>query len=1359
MTDQLFGATSTLPAPAPINPSTRWVLHRAGIVNVWQYDSAELLFAGGRVLLRGSNGAGKSKALEVLLPFLLDGDTRAIDATGRDRTTVYWLMTDGRAEGNHVGYVWLELQMRDLGDDGEVSDRFLTIGAGLKAATVTRQSATWFFMTETARVGESLKLGAEVSVERLREQLGSEAVTQSATEHRRRVASKVFGLEDDARYRSLVHLLHRLRDPNIGNRVEAGELGSLLRDALPPVSETALDKAGERFETLDQIRDQLERIERTAAALTRFLADYASYARGRLVERAQAVVDAGAKLRRHRRELERLEAEAGRVHAQLTGAGEAVDRLRKAAQQAGSELDALKASEAYQQHRQLDDRRRAVRAKASEVATAMQAGSDMAAVAGRLDGALERVRVRVDNARQVVADTRAALDRQARAAGLDRGVLPDEAGAIPASSAVADGRRRAAEQARALAVTAARRADEAARVEEQAARSESDLTARQAGAETAAAEWQDVTASWSSAVGEWAGRPLPTTLTEAEDAEVVVDDTELRHLLDGVATSDGAGEEELRATAASAREMVAAVRGVARTLEGRARTALESIASMVSGLESEHAMLEGEEEARPAPSRYRDGERDPNEGAAFYELVEVSADLGQEEAAGLEAALEASGLLDAWVSAEGVLTDPATHDALWQAHAGQLPEGSRTLADVLTASDERVAPLLRTVALGDVPASDNDTGSPYVTFDGRWSLPPLSGSWEKPTTEYLGIAARRATRARRLADLERRIEEERRVLEVAEQHAKAAKAASEDVDRWLEELPPDGAVRTAAAEASAAERACAEAQARYDDDRRLAEQARVRARAARAELEHAAAADTLPTGIDELDMVISAATELAAALRHLRTEWADLDRLVVELAEAREHRDGQAAAAATAQRRAEDLQAELTREEVALRAIEEAVGASVAEVLRRVEEARSRQREAADEEPRAQERVLALARQHASLETRSEETGRLVEEASTSLSTADDRLQAAVRLPGVVTAALADADAITTLVDGYDAAGADGRSRLARQLLEQLSRLSGAGAPVSDGTILNRLHDLNEGLSGGYDVVDDEEDGVKFVMVADDSGRQPLPVVAERVSAEAASARERLAVGERETIERFLLGELAEEVRERLLEAHDLVRSANEALAAVRSSHGKGARLQWAVDEDMPDGARAAVKLLVTSPRSVDEDAQLRDALMDLISTERERDPAVSYAEHLRVALDYRRWHRFTVQVTDPSREGGARVLSPRLGLSQGEQRVLSYLALFAAASAHFDSIGRGCPRLLLLDDAFAKVDEPTHERLLRLLVDLDLDFVITSERMWGCFPRVPSLEIYEALRDPSTPGVALVHFHWDGHERHLVGI
>ena len=164
-------------------------------------------------------------------------------------------------------------------------------------------------------------------------------------------------------------------------------------------------------------------------------------------------------------------------------------------------------------------------------------------------------------------------------------------------------------------------------------------------------------------------------------------------------------------------------------------------------------------------------------------------------------------------------------------------------------------------------------------------------------------------------------------------------------------------------------------------------------------------------------------------------------------------------------------------------------------------------------------------------------------------------------------------------------------------------------------------------------------------------------------------------------------------------------------------------------------------EILVKRPRTSEEDLGLRRRADGHDPLQREKDPALGYLEHLREALDYRRWYRFAVQVVDDAKPGTRRALHSRLGLSQGEQRVVSYLALFAAAAAYYEGIGSGCPRLLLLDDAFAKVDEPTHGRLLKLLVDLNLDFLITSERMWGCFREVPSLEIYEALREPCPRG------------------
>src|SRR5688500_18243686 len=86
----------------------RFRLSRAGVLNVWQYDDQVFEFADGRLLLRGANGAGKSKTLEMLLPFVLDGDKARITASGRHHTNLLWLMLDGVEAQSRVGYVWVE---------------------------------------------------------------------------------------------------------------------------------------------------------------------------------------------------------------------------------------------------------------------------------------------------------------------------------------------------------------------------------------------------------------------------------------------------------------------------------------------------------------------------------------------------------------------------------------------------------------------------------------------------------------------------------------------------------------------------------------------------------------------------------------------------------------------------------------------------------------------------------------------------------------------------------------------------------------------------------------------------------------------------------------------------------------------------------------------------------------------------------------------------------------------------------------------------------------------------------------------------------------------------------------------------
>ena len=45
----------------------KWQINRAGLIDFWYYDEEVFEFADGRILLRGSNGSGKSVTMQSFL--------------------------------------------------------------------------------------------------------------------------------------------------------------------------------------------------------------------------------------------------------------------------------------------------------------------------------------------------------------------------------------------------------------------------------------------------------------------------------------------------------------------------------------------------------------------------------------------------------------------------------------------------------------------------------------------------------------------------------------------------------------------------------------------------------------------------------------------------------------------------------------------------------------------------------------------------------------------------------------------------------------------------------------------------------------------------------------------------------------------------------------------------------------------------------------------------------------------------------------------------------------------------------------------------------------------------------------------
>ncbi|MFJ1649204.1 TIGR02680 family protein [Streptomyces sp. NPDC088258] len=1440
---------STGAGPAAAAPA-RFRLHRAGIRNVWQYDEQEFAFGDGRLLLRGKNGAGKSKALEMLLPYLLDGDSRALDATGTGRTTLAWLMLDGFERTNRMGYLWVEFRRATAGGGA----RYLTLGAAIRASQSTKRAVPSFFVTPL-RVGADLHLvdgGRPLPLDRLKEAVGAQNVTDRAVEHRARVARELFGITDTARYRNLTQLLHRLRRPTVGDRIESGGLVSLLSETLPGLDDEVVEKVARNLHDLDAVREELGRLERTDTALRTFLTTYRGYLAGVLLRGAEGVRQELDTLVRRRREAGDAAKRTAGLRIREAEADERLLSLREERRAATAELAALRASEGYRGIEELSERRSTVTALGSAAGSAFaalvrahsaeeDAADRLAQGARRLGGRLgelatehrallaqaERAGLPVAHLGEPVALTRTDLAGGSREEltgpeGDTRTVRHGPVSGVDASAAeealrawrqrlegartVARNRSRTVRDVAALAALAREARAEAARADAERERLEEETegaAGRLAESREAVAEesrrYARETAAWVRRTAEAAGPGCPP----------------LEDVLAAVAheTSPYAPFAERVLPAGTDTAVEATARGALDPYGEELTAGRDTLAVGVGRYEEERDRLAGERAAwerrtdpEPPVPYHRAARRAAGDGAPLYRLVDFAEGLSPSTQAGLEAALEASGLLDAWIPADGALIDPLTCDTLIRHTLLQpgVPESEGpTLAEALRpaphpdsgVSAERVARVLAAVAL--VPAEDTaraTTATSTVYYDGSWRLGALRGRHMKDAAQYVGAAVRAETRHRALAELARRLAEVEGQLAAARERLADSERRRRELAHAWREFPRTRRLDTAWTRAEGDESTVRELTGRTGRAARAAEEARTRAVAARGEAEATASAHGLPTDPDGLARVGTALTALAGGLDQLgrsvggtaeglggsRTEQAGYERARADRSETE------------AEYRARLDELRPARQ--ALRTLEETIGSAKDEILAREERTERRIASAARALPVARATLDELRAERVRAEESEKRCREVLVGQEAAVIAAGGRLRGALARPEVVRGAGLETPHGTGLeavrgagpgpVDGTGAEAAGGpeetpggpesaggapgsdvrsRVRALRELADAVrERLTPPRHEVSDSTLLNRHTELRDQLAGGYDAQLDEQDGIKICRLVDDHGHHDVALVGTLIADRAAEARGRLTDREREVFRRFLTGELGDHLSTQVIAAAQLVAALNDTLRTVRTSHGLGVELRWKLDEDADADVRAAVGLL-SSPsglRTREQTEQLREVLQRRIEEVRRADPSAGYAAHLRTALDYRDWFRFHTFVVEDAAPRRRRRLTGRTGLSQGEQRVLSYLVLFAAAAAHFTTLGESAPhapRLILLDDAFAKVDEPTHGRLGRILVDLDLDFVLTSERLMGNWPQVPSLHIYECLRDPHVRGVATLHYTWNGHRRHLV--
>jgi hypothetical protein len=270
-----------LSGDAPTPASTRFKPLRMGLMGIWQYGNEEFHFHDGRLILRGRNGSGKTKVLEVTSPFLLDANlsARRLDPFGNNaRSMRENLLYEGRT--HQIGYVWCEYGR--ITEDG--SAEYRTIGAGMRAReTKPGAPESWYFITPL-RVGVDFSLcdNAERPFDggELTKRLGDsdDTVFSKAEDYLDKLARELFGLSP-RRLHSLVELLIILRRPKLSESLSVERLKEILSNGLPPVEDDLVAGVAKNFDELKQDEEDLRKFVKAQEEVDFFLKSYLVYAR------------------------------------------------------------------------------------------------------------------------------------------------------------------------------------------------------------------------------------------------------------------------------------------------------------------------------------------------------------------------------------------------------------------------------------------------------------------------------------------------------------------------------------------------------------------------------------------------------------------------------------------------------------------------------------------------------------------------------------------------------------------------------------------------------------------------------------------------------------------------------------------------------------------------------------------------------------------------------------------------------------------------------------------------------------------------------------------------------------------------
>ncbi|MFT9496798.1 TIGR02680 family protein [Anaerosolibacter sp.] len=1356
--------------------NNRWRIHRAGLVNFWYYDDEEFHFSEGKLLLRGSNGSGKSVTMQSLIPLLLDGNKspERLDPFGSKARKLenYLLEEDEPEKEENTAYLYMEFKK-------EQSENYLTLGMGFKAQKGKNLKSWGFAITDGRRIGQDFYLYKDVgdklplTKKELENRIGTGGLVKDGQgDYMKMVNDLLFGFDEIEEYDELIKLLVQLRTPKLSKDFKPTVVYEIMENSLQQLSEDDLRPMSEAIENMDSIKSRLEELKESKKAAEKIKDAYDKYNRFLLYDKAKSYTAAVGEYEKLLENKKRIEEKRDISKEQYENASMKVEDLkvkRIAAEEKKKELDIHDSVRIKERILEVEKNIEAAQREKTDK------GDQLDKKKGRERQLYFKIKEHKENEElqlQKIRDALEEMDSLSAEFAFDEQsfmkteilrdigktynfqfIKNDLKGHIHNLGAVRD------------------ILDERERQNKQYDKALSDLAAANAERDSRQKKLNEVALLLSETKEELIERIYTW---RKGNQELIVSDAVLIRL---------SREIQNFSEESSFDEIISIVREILNQAADRLNKEIAGLGFELERLEESRRTLEAQiaewknrEDIEPERSEKITANRRRLTAhhipyVPLYKAIDFKEDVPDVVRGRIEEALLDMGLLDALIIPDeyrqkALQMDPDMGDKYIFPSPNFLTHDVTELLkpekiDVEGITRENIDGALKSILI------DEGNSSVYINEKGQYGIGILRGkTTDNHIPKFIGTTARARFRTEKIEALKEELFHlEEVVLKVKkdrETFLDRMKALKEEFD----DFPKDKDLRVAVHELKDArfnlEKAEEAVVAKEVEEKRVYAELK--------ELNQKIHGLTQKINLKANLEVYEEALKASAEYRELLFGLENLHDGLIRNMEALKNIEGEK----------ENLEIDI-----------ENLSGEINLLDRRLREAEAMKK--------ALEEQLELTN-YEEIQKEIDECLRLLREIPPLL---EGEIERKTEQLGIFNGAVEELIHLTEKIQRREMMG-----NIHKEIFAEEFKLNYLGLQDMENEYKNASFVLKEIKTQDKQ---EREDYIRFLygkftentqylreylLRMDNVFERNLEEESEEI-AEVFSRAKRLSItgkirgkdvdfyklldfiregieenerllreSDRQLFEDILVKNISKKIRAKIYHSDLWVKRMNELMENMNTSSGLSFSLRWTSKKAESEGQLDTKELveLLKQEGSLMKESDLnklsehfRSKIAEARRLQEDMGKNQSFHSIMREILDYRKWFEFKLYFVKTGQGKKELTNNAFYQFSGGEKAMAMYVPLFSAVYARYEGARRDCPRLVSLDEAFAGVDEKNIRDMFRLLNELQLDFMINSQILWGDYDTVPSLSISELIRPDNAKFVTVIRYHWNGRVKELV--